>query len=124
MSTQLQENLAQNIVKNFKRKKPLNKKELVVLSGYDETTSSKHVPAVFEQKGVKDALRKMGLTEELITKALISDINAKEGNRVQELKLGAEILNMTEDKGININFNQTNITIEEKEAINKSLDEI
>lgn len=73
MSTLLQKNLAQNIVENASRKNPLNKKELVVLSGYDETTAEKQVPAVFEQKGVKEALADLGFTEEN-AKKVVSEI--------------------------------------------------
>ena len=36
----------------------------------------------------------MGLTEDLVTTALVEDIKAKPEKRVQELKLGAEILQM------------------------------
>ena len=38
------------------------------------------------------AVAKYGLTEGLITKALVSDIKGKPKKRVEELKLGAEIL--------------------------------
>lgn len=77
MSTELQKNLAQNIVKNLKRKKPLNKKELVVSSGYDMTTAEKQIPAVFEQKGVQDELKILGFNEEnakkVVSEILLSD---------------------------------------------------
>ncbi len=49
---------------------------------------------VLESEGFKAALAEFGLTEELITTALVSDINKKPQKRVQELKLGAEILGM------------------------------
>jgi hypothetical protein len=49
---------------------------------------------VLESKGFKVALAELGLTEDLITTALVSDINGKPKNRIQELKLGAEILGM------------------------------
>ena len=64
MATELQKNLAKNIVKNLKRRKPLNKKELVVSSGYDMTTAEKQIPAVFEQKGVREELKILGFSEE------------------------------------------------------------
>lgn len=52
-----------------------------------------------ESKGYKEELARYGLTEELVTSALVEDIEAKPKNRVSELRLGAEILNMNERKG-------------------------
>lgn len=49
---------------------------------------------VVESEGFKAALEEFGLTEELITTSLVSDIKAKPEKRHQELKLGAEILGM------------------------------
>lgn len=47
---------------------------------------------VLETAGFKQALRELGLTEELITTALVNDINEKPKNRLGELRLGAELL--------------------------------
>ncbi len=49
---------------------------------------------VVESPGFKQSLAEYGLTEELITSALVTDIRGKVGKRHQELKLGAEILGM------------------------------
>ncbi len=49
---------------------------------------------IIESAGFKQALADLGLTEELITSALVLDIKEKPKNRIQELKLGAEILGM------------------------------
>jgi len=49
---------------------------------------------VLESQGFKQAIRNLGLTEEFITTALVDDLKAKPANRIQELKLGAEILGM------------------------------
>jgi hypothetical protein len=49
---------------------------------------------IIESQGFKAALEEFGLTEELVTSALVEDIKAKPKKRVQELKLGAEILGM------------------------------
>jgi hypothetical protein len=49
---------------------------------------------ILEAPGFKQALAEFGLTEELITSALVSDIKGKPAKRHQELKLGAEILGM------------------------------
>jgi len=50
---------------------------------------------IMESVGFKMALRELGLTEELITSSLVEDIKEKPQQRIQELKLGAEILQMT-----------------------------
>ena len=60
MSTELQKKLAGEIIKNAKREKPLNKKELVVLSGYGEVTADRHASEVIEQKGVQEELNRLG----------------------------------------------------------------
>lgn len=63
MSTNLQKNLAENIVKNLKRKKPLNKKELVVSSGYGAVSAESSAHIILEQKGVQEELENLGFTE-------------------------------------------------------------
>ena len=110
MSTLLQEELAGAFVKNkslpvYKRK---NKKELLVSVGYSKTVAAKKPQEILDQKGVKDALAKYGLTEELITTALVEDIQNKPEKRLGELTLGADILGM---KGKEENHNTVNILV-------------
>lgn len=65
-------------------------------SGYMETTSS--TPKnLTNSKGFKQLMKECGLTEELISTALVDDIKAKKKNRVAELGLGAKILKMTDN---------------------------
>ncbi len=47
-----------------------------------------------ESKGYKEVLEEYGLTEELVTTALVADIKAKPKKRFLELSLGSEILGM------------------------------
>ena len=97
MSTYLQKELAKNIVLNATRKKKLTKGQIVELSGYSKSTSTQQLPAVFNQKGVKDALKNdYGLTEELIKTALVDDLRSKKGNRLGEMRLGSDILGLTQ----------------------------
>lgn len=49
---------------------------------------------VTESRGFKLALAELGLTEDLITTSLVEDIKKKPQRRIQELKLGAEVLGM------------------------------
>ena len=88
-----QRKAAKAVVENLQSKHPLPIGE--VLRSVDYGTGLQHNPnRVIESAGFKQALREMGLTEELITTALVEDIEKKKGGRVQELKLGAEILGM------------------------------
>lgn len=99
MATEKQEALAEAIVANKRkpRDKRKNKAELLVYSGYSPKSASQSAKLIMEQKGVKEALAKYGLTEGLITKALVADIKAKPSKRVEELKLGADILGLRND---------------------------
>ena len=74
------------------------KGELVALGGYGKAVVQTPSKAL-ESLGYKESLAEYGLTEELITKSLVSDINDKPRHRFLELNLGAEILNM-KDRGL------------------------
>lgn len=93
MSTALQEKTAKIALNNPELLKDGNKGKLVELGGYGIPMQNN--PAkVLESKGFKEEIRKLGLTEELITGALVEDIKLKPQNRVPEMRLGAEILGM------------------------------
>lgn len=76
----------------------------VVVSGGSPTDGmrkAKYAPSVIrkpqvltDSQGFKDVLKQYGLTEELVTTALVEDIKAKPKKRFLELSLGADILNM------------------------------
>src|SRR3990172_2795084 len=99
MSTDLQKDLAEAIVINAKkpRDKRKNKGELLTSVGYGGLVAKHRPTEILEAKGVKDALKTYGLTEGLITRALVNDIKKKPKRRLGELRLGSEILNMTEN---------------------------
>ena len=65
--------------------------------GYDETTA-KNPKNLTESKGFKALLKASGLDENLVVESLVEDIKKKRFNRVQELKLGADLLGMTKKK--------------------------
>src|SRR3990167_1587278 len=98
MSTDLQEDLAEAIVKNksLPRYRRKNKGELIKSVGYGGLTAKKRPTEILEAKGVKEALKNWGLTEGLITKSLVDDIKKKPTKRLGELALGADILGMKE----------------------------
>lgn len=104
MATDLQENLADAIIlnKSLPRDKRKNKQELLESIGYATTTAEKEAKVILESKGVKQALEAKGLTEDLIKSSLVFDIENKPKRRERELRLGAEILGMTDhEKGVN-----------------------
>lgn len=123
MSTALQEDLAEAIVRNKKlpRDKRLNRGELVKSVGYAPLSASKRATEIIEAKGVKDALESQGLTKDLITKALVEDIIGKPKKRYSELSLGAEILGMkikpTDTTPQSVTNNITQIIINPPHAI-------
>lgn len=83
--------------------KDLKKGELVAMGGFSKAIQ-KNPHKVLESKGYKEALASYGLTEKLITTALVHDIKKKPLHRVKELALGADILGMkkaNEEKGGN-----------------------
>jgi len=64
MSTELQKNLARQIVKNLKREKPQNKRELLVSSGYALKSAMSVPQKIIEQIGVVEALNELGFSEQ------------------------------------------------------------
>lgn len=79
MSTILQQELAREIIRNTKRPihKRKNKKELVVSSGYDETSADKHSKSIIESKGTTRELKKLGFDTDS-AKSVIKDILSRE----------------------------------------------
>jgi len=101
----------------------------VVISGgtpTDGMRAANYAPSVIrkpivltESQGYKEALAEYGLTEELITSALVEDIAKKPQKRLGELSLGADILGMKKgDENqvpqINIIFNKINQILQDE----------
>lgn len=90
-----QRKAAKAYIDNFLSGKPVSTGLVLKSVGYG--TGLQNSPQrVTESKGFKDSLAEFGLTEELITTALVTDIKAKPSKRVQELTLGAKILGMVD----------------------------
>lgn len=100
--TTKQQNLAKLRIENPK----MPKGKLVELGGYGEVVQNQPSKAL-DSKGYKEALAEYGLTEELITTSLVSDIKEKPKHRFLELNLGAEILGM-KDRDMNFGGQTTN----------------
>lgn len=98
MPTTKQRKLAKELMDNALLDKPKGSTELLEKVGYATNTAEHKQKSIIEAQGVKDALAEYGLTEELITTALVSDIQNKEKNRLGELRLGAELLGKLDKK--------------------------
>lgn len=107
MATLKQKRLAKELLNNAVLDKPNTAGAMLEKVGYSKHLA-KQPGRVLEAKGVKDALAEYGLTDELITTALVTDIKAKPKNRLGELRLGAELLGKLkgdeEPKGNTINI--------------------
>lgn len=91
-----QKKAAKAIISNLQSEKPLPAGEVLRSIGYGKISNGPI--RVLESPGFKQALRDLGLTEELITSSLVEDIKLKPQNRLGELRLGAEVLGMKQDE--------------------------
>lgn len=92
----MQRKAAEAVVENLASTNPLPTGQVLENVGYGKIIQDPR--RITESMGFKQAIRDLGLTEELITTSLVEDINLKPQERIQELKLGAEILGMKEDE--------------------------
>lgn len=126
MPTILQRNLAENIVKNIKNRKPKTKKELVVSSGYSEMSAESSAHFIIEQKGVQEALEEFGFTEDNAKKVVAEILLSDKTQASDRLRAASEVFKVkgsyAPEKTINANMN-VSIDIEEKanEAISRFL---
>lgn len=114
MATVLQQNLATQIIKNTKRKKPLNKKELLVSAGYSETTAIATPHRELEQAGVKEALIEQGFTVDNAKRVITRILNqGKEENQVRAADMIFKVHGeYAPEKHVNVN-----IEVEPSDAI-------
>lgn len=129
MPTPLQENLAKEIVKNASRKKPLNKKQLLVASGYAEESATSVPGKLINQKGVQEALVELGFNEET-AKSVVSEImlnpNADENAR---LKATDQVFKVKgsyapeKRQSLNLNVESHNVDISQFEAVRLEFEE-
>lgn len=103
MATLLQKKLAQEIVKDVKRGKLRNKKELVVSSGYSEISAKSSAHLILESDGVKEELENLGFTVEGAD-GVVKEIlykGKREENRLKAAGMVYERLGANVDKGGN-----------------------
>lgn len=75
MATERQRKLAKAIVENAVAKKPKNKKELLVSSGYSVISAEASPGVIIEQKGVQEELRILGFDSESAKKVVSEILN-------------------------------------------------
>lgn len=132
MPTILQEKLADEIVLNTKRKKPKNKKELLVSVGYEENTATQNASTILEQKGVQDALEERGFTEGNAKRVVEKILNSDKTEPNARLKAADMVFKVhgsyAPDKSINVNINAKSIdptdpkVLEALKTINEQLE--
>lgn len=125
MPTILQENLAEEIIKNTKRKKPKNKKELLVSAGYDVITAEASPGRTLEQKGVEEALEDRGFSIENAKRVVQSILNNEKIKPDSRLKASDQVFKVlggyAPEKQINVNLNTDVVSDEELEALANKL---
>lgn len=91
MATIKQKRLARELLDTAVMDNPPTAGQMLEKVGYSKNLA-KQPGRVIQAQGVRDALEEYGLTEKLITTALVNDIKKKPRNRLGELRLGAELL--------------------------------
>lgn len=122
MSTIRQRKLARAIVENLDAEEPLNKKELVISSGYAVKTAQGHAPEIIEQRGVQEELAALGFTEDA-AKRVVAEILANSDERANDRLKAAELTfkvhgSFAPDKHVNVNMD-VDATSEIKELTDK-----
>lgn len=98
MSTLLQKKLAENIVENATRDEPLNKKELVVSSGYSEISAESSAHLIIEQKGVQEELNNLGFSSEGAKKVVAEILYNSKARDNDRLKAADMVFDVHGDK--------------------------
>lgn len=123
MSTLLQEKLAEGIIKNAKRKRPLNKKELMLSVGYGSITANKKSKEVLSNRGVLDALQEYGFDPDSAKRVVQSILNKETARDDVKLRAADMIFEVhgtyAPVKSVNIN-----VDVKPSEAIKQLADEL
>jgi hypothetical protein len=86
--------------------------------------AAKNPKNLTESRGYKELLAEYGLTEELVTTALVEDINSKPNFRTSELALAADILGMKKGGGTTNNIVIIRPSDEEMELVERALEDM
>ena len=95
MATELQKRLAFNMIENMKRNEPLNKKQLLVSTGYSEVSAEAYPQKIIEQKGVQEELKARGFDVES-AKDVVKEIMLDPDNEPSDrLRAAGEVFKVT-----------------------------
>ena len=98
MSTELQKNLAQEIIKNAKRKKPLNKQTMLEKVGYSELTAQAKASDIIEGNGVQEELNNLGFSSEGAKKVVAEILYKQTAKDNDRLKAADMVFDVHGDK--------------------------
>lgn len=103
----LQKRLAKNLVENIKRKRPQNKRELLVNSGYALESATSVPGKIIEQKGTQEELAKLGFSpnkaKEVIAKIMTSELS-EDRDRLKAADMTLQVFGeYAPEKSINMN---------------------
>ena len=104
MATPLQEKALETLVEAGRTKKRIIKGQVLVKAGYSKNTAIAP-DKVFKSKGFLELADELGLTDKLLTTALIFDIKNKPKNRKGELELGFKVKGLLIERSHNENVN-------------------
>lgn len=119
MSTLLQKNLAENIVRNAVSSKKMNKKELLVSSGYALKSATSVPSKILEQKGVVEALEDFGFSEENAKKVVSEIMLDPKKDPNARLKATDQVFKVHRSYGEGGQTNNTNIVFMPPELLKK-----
>lgn len=107
MATLRQKKLANALVENSLADKPLNKKELLVSSGYSESSAEASAKVILDQKGVQQELIKHGFNPDA-AKEIVTEILYAGENDTVKLKAADMVFKVhgtyAAEKHINLNI--------------------
>ena len=109
MATILEKRLAEEIVKNAKRKKPKNKKQLLIAAGYSPVTASASATRTIEQRTVQEQLEEWGFTSKNAKRVVGQILNKRTAKDADRLKAAEQVFKVEGDYAP-----EKNITLEQK----------
>lgn len=92
----------------------------MIQAGYTELTASRP-KNLTESKGFQELCEELGLTDSLLTKALVSDIKSKKRNRKAEIELGYKVLGRLNTEQQGNTFNTIILNTEQQQRIAERL---
>jgi len=122
MPTPKQQKLAEELIENSQREKPLNKKALLEKVGYTTNVAESKASDIIESDGVLEALANLGFHEDSAKRVVAEILNTGEDNN--RLKAADMIFKVqgsyAPEKSLNMNVNaNANLTSEQVAKINQ-----